>query len=186
MSTELFTDLLGRAQVGEPAAFAEVFSRTQPMLLRYLRGLRAGEPEDIASETWIAVLGGLGSFHGDEGAFRGWLFTVARHKLIDAQRAGARRNTTPVGESISEFADTAAADTADLVLERAGTTAALAAVASLPPDQAEAVLLRVVGGLDVAATAAVMGRSPGAVRVLTHRGLRTLAARVSRAGSLGV
>jgi RNA polymerase sigma-70 factor (ECF subfamily) len=51
-------------------------------------------------------------------------------------------------------------------------------IATLPPDQAEAILLRVVAGLDVAQVADVMGRSPGAVRVLTHRGLKTLAARV--------
>ena len=49
-------------------------------------------------------------------------------------------------------------------------------IASLPPDQAEAVLLRIVAGLDTARTAQLMDRSAGAVRVLTHRGLKTLLA----------
>jgi RNA polymerase sigma-70 factor (ECF subfamily) len=53
---------------------------------------------------------------------------------------------------------------------------ALALVRRLPPDQADAVLLRVVGDLDVAEVAAVMGRSQGSVRVLVHRGLRRLQA----------
>lgn len=52
---------------------------------------------------------------------------------------------------------------------------ALATIASLPQDQAEAVTLRIVAGLDVARVADMMGRSPGSVRVLTHRGLRRLA-----------
>ena len=71
-----------------------------------------------------------------------------------------------------------APDTAELVVEQADTRRALALIATLPPDQAEAILLRVVAGLEVAQVADIMGRSPGAVRVLTHRGLKTLAARV--------
>jgi RNA polymerase sigma-70 factor (ECF subfamily) len=45
----------------------------------------------------------------------------------------------------------------------------------LSPDQADAVLLRVVAGLDVAEVARIMDRSPGAVRLLCHRALRRLA-----------
>lgn len=59
--------------------------------------------------------------------------------------------------------------------ERAATTAALRAVAGLPPDQAELVMLRVVAGLDVATVATLVGKSPGAVRVAVHRALKTLA-----------
>ena len=47
-------------------------------------------------------------------------------------------------------------------------------IASLPSDQGEAVILRVVAGLDVSRVATIMGRSPGSVRVLCHRGLRRL------------
>lgn len=50
-------------------------------------------------------------------------------------------------------------------------------VRTLPSDQAEAVLLRVVADLGVSEVAAIMGRSEGAVRVLVHRGLRRLADR---------
>jgi len=51
-------------------------------------------------------------------------------------------------------------------------------VATLPPDQAEAVALRVVAGLDVDRVAEIMRKRPGTVRVLTHRGLRRLAERL--------
>jgi RNA polymerase sigma-70 factor (ECF subfamily) len=55
-------------------------------------------------------------------------------------------------------------------------------VAELPPDQAEVVALRVVGGLEVAEVAKIVGKRPGTVRVLAHRGLRRLAGRVEAAG----
>jgi RNA polymerase sigma-70 factor (ECF subfamily) len=53
--------------------------------------------------------------------------------------------------------------------------AALARIASLPPDQAEVVLLRVIGGFTVDDVAAIVGKKPGAIRVLQHRGLKRLA-----------
>jgi RNA polymerase sigma-70 factor (ECF subfamily) len=61
-------------------------------------------------------------------------------------------------------------------MESSGTAWALRVIATLPSDQAEAVTLRVVVGLDVATTAQVIGKRPGSVRVATMRGLRRLAA----------
>jgi RNA polymerase sigma-70 factor (ECF subfamily) len=55
-------------------------------------------------------------------------------------------------------------------------------LADLPPLQAEVILLRVVAGLDTDAVARVVGRSPGAVRVAAHRGLRRLAQNLTEAG----
>jgi RNA polymerase sigma-70 factor (ECF subfamily) len=51
-------------------------------------------------------------------------------------------------------------------------------IATLPRDQAEAVLLRAVMGLDAVAAASVLGKKPGAVRTAAHRGLRALARRL--------
>jgi RNA polymerase sigma-70 factor (ECF subfamily) len=76
----------------------------------------------------------------------------------------------------------AAPDTADLALERISTQAALALISALPADQAEIIVLRVVAGLDTRAVARIVGKSPGAVRVAAHRGLRRLAATVDQAG----
>jgi RNA polymerase sigma-70 factor (ECF subfamily) len=60
-----------------------------------------------------------------------------------------------------------------------GTRRALELIASLPRDQAEAIALRVIAGLDVKDVARLLGKRPGAVRVAAHRGLRTLAARLT-------
>jgi RNA polymerase sigma-70 factor (ECF subfamily) len=57
---------------------------------------------------------------------------------------------------------------------------ALRLVATLPPTQAEMVILRVVAGLDVADVARLLDKQPGAVRVGVHRALRTLARTTER------
>ena len=60
------------------------------------------------------------------------------------------------------------------------TQAALALLATLPPDQAEVVLLRVLGGFDAAEVGAILRKRPGTVRVLQHRALAQLARTLSR------
>jgi RNA polymerase sigma-70 factor (ECF subfamily) len=58
----------------------------------------------------------------------------------------------------------------------------VALLSTLPIDQAEAVMLRAVIGLDAVAAAKVLGKRPGAVRMAAHRGLHRLAERL-RAGA---
>ena len=66
-------------------------------------------------------------------------------------------------------------DPAAAVEEILETESALALIRRLRPDQGEVILLRVLAGLDVARVARIVGKRPGTVRVLQHRGLRRLA-----------
>ncbi len=170
-----FARTLRAAQRGDEECFAQLWRQFHPALYRYLRASAGNAAEDLAADTWLQVARTLSRFEGDEPSFRGWLFTIARHRHIDWRRSQARHR-----ESIVESRQLESVpnddDTHRLVEESRGTDRALMLIASLPPDQAEAVALRVIAGLDVARVAEMMGRSPGAVRVLTHRGLRTLAA----------
>ena len=152
-----------------------------PALLRYLRVIAPEAAEDIAADTWVQVVRGLAAFRGDEAAWRAWLFTIARHRAIDE---GRRRSRRPVvsGPGLADVTSPDSPDPADLVLERLSTQAAVALIATLPRLQAEVILLRVVAGLDTPAVARLVGRSPGAVRVAAHRGLRRLAATLGEAG----
>jgi RNA polymerase sigma-70 factor (ECF subfamily) len=176
MPNDDFPLILTRARQGDPAAFEVLWRELQPKLLRYLRVVApAGQAEDVASETWLAVVTGLSGFDGDEVAFRAWLFAVARHRAVDEARRAVRRPETPVGVPVGPDAQFAP-DAADSALERISTEQAMALIATLPADQAEIVTLRVVAGLDVDAVARLVGRSPGAVRVAAHRALRRLAA----------
>jgi RNA polymerase sigma-70 factor (ECF subfamily) len=173
-----FGETLASAQAGSEAAFASIFRDVQPALLRYLRVI-ASEPEDVASDTWLQVLAGLGRFRGGEQEFRAWLFTIARHRAADAGRSRGRRPVVPLDTTALEQ-ELTAPDAADQALEAISTQSALELVASLPRDQAEIIMLRVVAGLDASDVARIVGKKPGAVRVAAHRGLRRLAAYVDR------
>jgi RNA polymerase sigma-70 factor, ECF subfamily len=171
------TDLsaaVAAARDGDDESFRLVYRAVQPLLLRYLRALVGHDAEDVASETWLQIVRDLHSFRGDYGGFRGWAATIARHRALDHVRYVRRRPSIAVPvEEFRELADEA--DTAGLTVEAVATRAAIELIATLPPDQAEAVLLRVVMGLDVATTAQVLGKRAGAVRTAAYRGLRRLA-----------
>ena len=178
-----FQAVLAAAARGDEAAFGRLWHDLQPRLLRYFMVVSPSVTEDLASETWLGVVRGLHRFQGNEPAFRAWVFTIARHELLDWRRRAARRVTEELpAAGLAEQA--APDDPAAAAVEGLSTRAALAVVATLPPDQAEAVVLRVVAGLDVERVAAIMGKRPGTVRVLTHRGLRRLAERLGPAARL--
>lgn len=171
-------DVVAAAGRGERWALAELFRAYQPALLRFLRAQEPRAADDLAGEVWIAVARGLDQFRGDEPGFRGWLFTIARRRLIDHRRRNVRRRTDVVASETLDTADEAGlgGDPAGEVTDRLTAQGAVETlVAELTRDQAEAVLLRVVAGLSVAETARIMDREPGTVRVLCHRALRRLA-----------
>lgn len=165
---------LRRAQSGDEAAFTRVFRSVQPRLLRYLSVMAGPQSEDIAAETWVRVARDLAGFRGDAEAFRAWVFRIARHRWIDHLRAVERRPAQTDDAVLGEMA--APGGVVESVEELMSTEAAMRLIALLPRDQAEVVLLRVVAGLDVARCAEVLGKRPGAVRVLAHRGLARLRA----------
>jgi len=158
-------EALHAAQDGDAHGFAQLWRALQPAVLRYLRVVIGDQAEDAASETWLHVIRDLDRFHGDLSAFRGWLFRIARHRALDLRRRPTVRHST----------DPVAPDAATVALEAEGTEWALGLIATLPTDQAEAVMLRIVAGLDVATTAQILGKRPGAIRIATMRGLRRLA-----------
>jgi RNA polymerase sigma-70 factor (ECF subfamily) len=178
---ESFPAVLTAAQDGSEAAFSQLWRDGNPVLLRYLRVIAPDAAEDIAAETWVQVVRGLTDFRGDERAWRAWLFTISRRRTLDEGRRRARRPAVSL-EYIPESTLPGTADAADLALEHLGTRAALALLTRLPPLQAEVILLRVVAGLDSDSVGRLLGRSPGAIRVATHRGLKRLAEIAEQAG----
>lgn len=165
------------AKAGDEAAFVVLFRAAQPALLRFLQGVCRDSvvAEDVAAETWVSVVKGLHRFEGDEPGWRAWVLTIGRARLRDAQRKlFAQGQAGQVDEQVL-LSRPAPDDVHGSVEELISTEAVLGLVRLLPREQAEVVLLRHVVGLDVARTAEVVGRSPGAVRVSVHRGLRRLA-----------
>jgi RNA polymerase sigma-70 factor (ECF subfamily) len=169
-----FDALLTEAQGGSAAALGALYRDLYPSVLAYLRAREPRDAEDLTSEVFVNVAEGLSRFSGDESGFRGWVFTIARRRAVDAARQRGRRSTDPVPtETLDEIADHT--DTATTVTDRLGSDAALEIVRRLPERQADVVMLRVIAGLSVAETAAALRTRPGTVRVLQHRALRRLA-----------
>jgi RNA polymerase sigma-70 factor, ECF subfamily len=176
-------DAVRRMCAGEGDAFREVYRQVHPQLLRYLAVLvGADEAEDVASETWAQASRDLPRFSGDADGFRGWVTTIGRHRALDLLRLRGRRVRVDRDLTGIEVADPC--DVERTVAETFSTTAAVELIASLPRQQAEAVWLRVVMGLDVRTTAAVMGTRPGAVRSSASRGLKALARRLEPRGDV--
>ncbi|MDG9682620.1 RNA polymerase sigma factor [Streptomyces sp. DH18] len=173
-----------RAQQGDDEGFAIAYRLVQPGLIGYVRGLVGDDAEDVASEAWLEIARDLGRFRGDGAGFRGWTATIARHRALDHLRRQKRRpRTSLLEQDMLELPG--GHDTAAAVLEKLSTEQALELIGSLPRDQAEAVLLRVVVGLDGPASARVLGKRPGAVRTAAYRGLKRLAGQLTRAGARG-
>jgi RNA polymerase sigma-70 factor (ECF subfamily) len=172
---------VGRAQRGDGEAFRLLYRDIQPRLLRYLHAIAGRDAEDIASETWLQVTRDLPGFSGSYDGFRGWVATIARHRAMDHLRRTARRPPALAVPAEDLAAWPAAADTAQSALDAVATGHAVALIATLPPDQAEAVLLRAVLGLDAATAGQVLGKRAGAVRTAAHRGLKTLHKKLDRA-----
>src|SRR6202012_1856355 len=170
------------AQQGDEQAFRVLYRDLQPRLLRYLRTMVADDAEDVASEAWLHIARDLPGFNGDSDGFRGWAATIARHRAMDHQRRHRRRPQS-AATPIEDLGDLAAGDdTAQSAVDTVATQAAVAMIADLPPDQAEAVMLRVVMGLDAESAGRVLGKKAGAVRTAAYRGLRRLATRLEQAG----
>jgi RNA polymerase sigma-70 factor, ECF subfamily len=167
-------DALARARAGDEAGFLELWRSLQPRLLRFLRVIGCDDPDDVASETWLHVVRDLARFSGGDEDFRRWLFAIGRNRAIDAARARSRRPATPSSSGLDILADDQLVE--DQVLDGMSIRGAVAIVARLSPDQAEAVALRVIAGLDTPDVAKILGKSAGAVRVALHRGLKALAA----------
>jgi RNA polymerase sigma-70 factor (ECF subfamily) len=175
---EQFGLVLAAARAGGEWALVALYREFHPGLLRYLRAQEPNDGEDLVSETWLDAAAGLDRFQGDEWAFRRWLFTIARRRLIDHRR---RRERSPSARAnLDGFERPGPDDTEAAVLAADETEAALARIAALPPDQGEVILLRVLAGLDVADVAEIVGKKPGAVRVLQHRALQRLAEQLAR------
>jgi RNA polymerase sigma-70 factor (ECF subfamily) len=173
LANNWFTDRLESARGGDNAAFADLYRDMQPRLYRYAATLVGREAEDVTAEAWLQIARDLRTFSGDAQAFRGWAATVVRNRAMDHLRAAARRPVDLV-ETV-DLDRPSDANTEAHAAEAMSTAAALELIATLPREQAEAVLLRAVMGLDATSAGKVLGKRAGAVRVASHRGLRSLA-----------
>lgn len=159
---------LPAAARGEAWGLRVVYDELAPVVHRYLRRRGSSEPEDLTSEVFLTVLPRLSTVHGGAAGLRTFVFSVAHARLVDELR---RRDRRPRMVPVDEADVSPAGSAEDEVLRSQGGERVRALLARLPDDQRDVLLLRLLGELTVEQTAAVIGRSAGAVKQLQRRGL---------------
>jgi RNA polymerase sigma-70 factor (ECF subfamily) len=168
---------LAAVRRGDDAGFLVLYRTLQPRLLRYLKVRTTDTADDLAAETWLQVVRDIGTFRGSVDDFRAWVFTVARNRAIDAARATRARPSIAVADVATVSIGAVAPSAETQALENLSTDQALRLVATLSPEVAEMVALRVIAGFDAATVGEMVGKTAVAVRVAVHRALATLSGR---------
>jgi RNA polymerase sigma-70 factor, ECF subfamily len=132
--------------------------------------------EDVTARTFMNALAGLPRFrerpHEPDGSFKVWLFQIARNALANERRHARRHRTAALDEALTLVAPS---DPATMAIQRDELGAAWRQVEALPEERRRALILRFVLEMTPREIGAVMGKSEGAVRVLLHRALRSVA-----------
>ena len=167
-----------RAAQADRAAFATLYRRYQDRVYGYAF-YQLGDhhdAEDVTERTFLAALRALPDFADQGATFRAWLFRIAHNTIANAHRSRARRRTETLPDDFERAAPNA--DPAGQVALADELRDIRRVVAQMPDDRRQVILLRFVDDLTISEIAAVLDRSPGAVRVLLHRSLRDLATRL--------
>ncbi len=162
----------------DPAAFDDLYRRYLDRVYAYAFYALGDhhDAEDATERTFLAALAALPGFRDEGASFRAWLFRIAHNTVSNARRTRRRRRTEPMPDGFDRPAPDA--DPAGLVARAEEMRRVLGALAELPDERRQVVLLRFVDGLSAREIGEVLGRSPGAARVLLHRALRDLEARL--------
>jgi RNA polymerase sigma-70 factor (ECF subfamily) len=158
--------LVLRCQAGDESAFAELVERWTPRLRYYLRRMLDGpDADDALQDVWLDVHRGLGRL-SEVAAFPAWLFRLARDRVFRLLR---RRKRT---EPLLDLDPPASDDEPGFGVEDAARIHA--ALAGLPHEQREVVVLRFVQEMAYDDIAAVVGVPVGTVRSRLHYAKRAL------------
>jgi RNA polymerase sigma-70 factor, ECF subfamily len=168
-----FPAVLRAARSGDDWAWRALYAEFAPALLGYLRARRADHPDDLLGEVMLQIVRDLRTFDGDRAEFRAWAFTIAHHRLLDERRRGTRKPAEPMPtpdlERVGPLGNVEEDALKGLSAERVARI-----LAKLSPDQQNVILLRVLGELSTEQVAQIVGKTPGAVKALQHRGLEAI------------
>ena len=176
--TDELASYVDRARQGDRSAVEALLSELRPGVLRYCRaklGRRHGSyasADDVTQEVCMAVVTALPRFVDQGRPFSAFVYGIAAHKVVDAQRSGFRNRTDAV-PVLPESADVSAGPE-ELAVGADEAARVRALLDRLPEAQREVLLLRIFAGLSAEQTAAAVGSTPGAVRVAQHRALARL------------
>lgn len=175
---QAFDSVVRAASAGAEWAWAELYDDLAPLVLGYLRGRGAAEPEDLTGEVFLHMVRDISSFEGNERDFRSWTLAIAHHRLLDDIRYRKRRPAEPAGDEVNrrpvQGGDAEAEALTSLASERV-----LRVIQTLSPDQRDVLLLRMLADLTIEEIARILDKKAGAVKALQRRGLANLRKTIS-------
>lgn len=166
--------LVAATQGGDMQSFGTLYQRHAPTVRRFLLSRTADHDlaDDLTSETFLRALRGIHSVRDRGREVRAWLVTIARNAMLDRQRSMARRREISVADIDPE---SRSQPSPELHVEaRLLREELLRCLAQLGTEQGRCLVSRIIEDRSVEATAAAMGRTPGAVRALQYRACRRL------------
>jgi RNA polymerase sigma-70 factor (ECF subfamily) len=168
--------LVELARKGDADAFGMLFDHYHGSVYRFLfhRTRSATLAEDLTSETFFRALRSMSGFRWQGKDFGAWLMTIARNLATDHFKAG-RTRLEMTTEDMSLHDGGTREGPEDAVLTSLTNEVLLGALTELPAEQRDCLVMRFLQGMSIAETAAVLGRSDGAVKQLQLRGVRNLA-----------
>lgn len=173
-------DLLTAHVAGDPDAFAVIVRRHRDRL--WAVALRTtGDPEEAADALQDALISAYrraDQFRGDS-AVTTWLHRIVVNASLDRLRRRAVRHTVPLPDDQDDQPGHAIADPNDLLDQRLTQIAITQALAELPDEQREAIILVDVEGFSVEDAAARLGCPAGTVKSRCFRGRARLAKRLA-------
>jgi RNA polymerase sigma-70 factor (ECF subfamily) len=164
--------LIERVRKGDQDALRTLYERYFDRIYNYVyaRLGRAEDAEDLAIDTMTKSLTRLDLFHDQGGAFSSWVYRIAHNATIDHYR----RHGKVALVSLERAPTPESADPSELAVEQLSNEDLHAAIRDLTDEQQQVLILRFFQDLTAAQTAAVMGKTVGAVQALQHRALGSL------------
>jgi RNA polymerase sigma-70 factor (ECF subfamily) len=161
--------LVGAAQQGDRAAFAELYTAYARMVHGILLArVPRADVDDLVQDVFLQAMQRLRALR-DTAAFGGWLAAIARNRAADHTRRAPRLTELPDDIGSSDQDQTEA-------------LAVLAVIQTLPDAYRETLVLRLVEGMTGPEIAARTGLTAASVRVNLHRGMKQLRERLERRG----
>ena len=163
------TSWVDRAREGDPAAWRALYDAHAGRLVLWLRQTPTGDPaadaDDLAMEAWAVAASKIADFHGDDDAFAGWLFGIARNVLLAHFRSQKRVVDIAAGPTtVDDWA------LVDARLDASAATQRLrSALAAMPAEEREVLLLVAWEELTPTEAAGVLGIPAGTARSRLHR-----------------
>lgn len=176
--SRLVQDAVAHAKAGDPEGLHFLYLRYAPDVQRYVNSVvhDRHEAEDITQSVFAKLITTIGKYEQREVPFTAWILRVARNAALDHVRA---RRAIPTE-------DVRVADSGQAQISVDRSRALREALAGLPEDQREVLVLRHIVGLSPLEIAATLDKTESSVHGLHHRGRRSLQANLTELGAAPV